>query len=111
GGGLIAGPDQLRWPTASGGRPGRLMSDSATGRGLELLPEDVCVSRVPRGLARHWGHDPPERVPVAVDRDGDTRCRVAGGADRAVAVLGCRPVVLQHVGRGAAGRYGHAPFP
>lgn len=62
---------------------------SATGSAVELLPEDVRVSGVPRGLARHVGHDPPERVPVAVDRDGETRFRVAGGTDRAVAVLDC----------------------
>ena len=61
------------------------------------------MSGVPRGLARHVGHDPPERVPVAVDRDNETRLRVADGTDRAVAVLDCRPVVGQHVGRGAAG--------
>ena len=66
---------------------------------------------VPRGLARHVGDDPPQRVPVAVDRDGETRVRVAGGADRAVAVLDGRLVVPQHVGCGAAGGDGHAVFP
>jgi hypothetical protein len=69
------------------------------------------VSGVPRGLARHVGHDPPKRVPVAVDRDDETRFRVADGTDRAVAVLDCRPVVPQHVGRGAVGGDGHAVFP
>jgi hypothetical protein len=57
------------------------------------------VSGVPRGLARHVGYDPPERMAVAVDRDGETRFGVAGGTDRVVAVLDCRPVVPQHVGR------------
>ena len=45
------------------------------------------MSGVPRGLARHVGHDPPERVPVAVDRNGETCFWVAHGADRAIAVL------------------------
>ena len=71
---------------------------SATGSAVELFPEDVRVSGVPGGLARHVGHDPPERVPVAVDRDDEARFRVAGGTDRAVAVLDRRPVVPQHVG-------------
>src|SRR5438034_3459036 len=89
-------------------RPGRLTPGSAARSAVELLPEDVRVSGVPRGLARHVGHDPPERVPVAVDRDDETRFRIADGTDRAVAVLDCCPVVPQHVGRSAVGGYGHA---
>ena len=84
---------------------------SATGSAAELFPEDVHVSGVPGGLARHVGHDPPERVPVAVDRDDEARFWVADVTDRMVAVLDCRPVVPQHVNRGAVGGDGHAVFP
>ena len=69
------------------------------------------MSGMPGGLARHVGHDPPERVPVAVDRDDEARFWVADVTDRAVAVLDCRPVVPQHVGRGAVGGDSHAVFP
>jgi len=50
-----------------------------------LFPQDVGVSGVPGGLAGHVSDDPPQRVPVAVHRDGETRLRVASGADRPVA--------------------------
>src|SRR5215472_7578624 len=83
---------------------------SATGGAVKLLPEDVRVSGVPRGLARHVGHDPPERMPVAVDRDRETRFRISGGTDRAVAVGDCRPIVGEHVARGTIGGDGHAVF-
>ena len=68
------------------------------------------MSGVPRGLAGHVSHDPPQRVPVAVDWDGETRFRVAGGTDRAVAVLDGRLVAGQHVGRGTVGEDSHAVF-
>jgi hypothetical protein len=66
-------------PAADGQRrtPG-----SATSSAVELFPEDVRVSGVPGG--RHVGHDPPERVPVAVDRDDEARFWVADDTDRAV---------------------------
>ena len=63
---------------------------------------------MPGGLAGHVGDDPPQRVPLAVDRDGETRFWVAGGADRPVAVLDGRLVTGQHVGCGAVGGDGHA---
>jgi hypothetical protein len=63
---------------------------SATGGAVELFAEDVGVPGVPGGLARHVGHDRPQRVPVAVDRDGEERVRIADGTDRAVAVLPSR---------------------
>ena len=80
-------------------------------KALKIPPAPERRNGVPRGLARHVGDDPPQRVPVAVDRDGETRVRVAGGADRAVAVLDGRLVVPQHAGCGAAGGDGHAVFP
>src|SRR5215211_346846 len=95
----------------SGRLPGRLTLGSATGSAVELFPEDVRVSGVPGGLARHVGHNPPECMPVAVDRDDDARFRVADVPDRSVAVLNGRPVVPQHVASGTAGGDGHAVFP
>ena len=66
---------------------------------------------MPGGLAGHVGHDPPQRVPVAVDRDGEARVRVADGTDRAVAVLDRRPVAPQHIGCGTVGGDGHVVLP
>ena len=85
------GHDQVAHRVA-GGHDGRSRS-SAAGSAVELFPEDVGVPGVPRGFAGHVGHDPPQRVPVAVDGDSETRFGAAGGADRAVAVGDCRLVV------------------
>jgi len=45
------------------------------------------VPGVPGSLAGHMGQNPPQGVPVAVDRDGEAGVRVADGPDRTVAVL------------------------
>ncbi len=63
---------------------------SAAGGAVELFAEDVRVSGVPGGLARHVGHDPPERVPVTVDRtatrpSGSPTPRIARDAARLLA--------------------------
>jgi len=79
-------------------------SVSATGGPVELFPQDVCVPGMPGRLARHVGHDPAERVPVALDRDGQTRFWIADVTDRAIALLDRLLVVQQHVGHGPTGR-------
>jgi hypothetical protein len=55
---------------------------SATGGAVDLFAEDVGVSGVPGCLARHVRHHPPQRVPVALDRNGETRVRVADSTGR-----------------------------
>jgi len=85
-------------------------SASATGGAVELFPQDVCVPGMPGGLARHMGHDPAERVPVALDRDGDTCFWIAQVMDRAIALRDRLLVILHHVGHDATGRNRHAIF-
>jgi hypothetical protein len=84
-----------RWPASliQGLTARAAGAGSATGGAVELFPEDVRVSGVPCGLARHVGHDPPERVPVPVHRDDEARFRIADITDRTVAVLDGRPTV------------------
>src|SRR5262245_52303268 len=87
---------------------GELPSRSAAGGAVELFPEDVRMSGVPGGLACHMGHNPPERVALALDRNGDVRFRVADRSDGAIALGHSLLVVPQHIGYGAAGRHSHA---
>jgi len=71
------------------------------------------VSGVPRGLARHVGDDPPERVPVAVDRGRRKRASGSPAArDRGGRCPGWPPGSRPARRPGArAGGDGHAAFP
>ena len=65
---------------------------------------------VPRGLAGHVGHDPPQSVPVAIDRDGETRFRSpAARIMRSLSAIAARyPASTSATAR--AGEDGHALF-
>jgi hypothetical protein len=58
------------------------------------------VSGVPGRLAGHVRQHPSQRVPVALDWHSETRVRIAGSTDGAVAGFDRRAVVRQHVSDG-----------
>ena len=56
------------------------------------------MSGVPVGLARHMGHQPPERVPITLDRNDESGRRIADVANRSIAGGNGDAIRLKHVG-------------